>query len=205
MKAGRHLLSLINDLLDISSIEAGGTQLSIEPLDMGEVLGEVHGLAAPIVASAGLKFEQDAPAKKLVAHADRRRVIQVMLNLIANAAKYHGSGTCVRLKCRSDGAAIRIEVEDDGDGVDPAAVSRLFTPFDRLGQQNRTRLEGTGLGLALSQKLVESMGGAIGYAAPAKGARFWFTIPALARPRPAAENPAEIPAEIGPPSIMDPA
>ncbi|MCZ8017507.1 ATP-binding protein [Novosphingobium sp.] len=205
MKAGRHLLSLINDLLDISSIEAGGTQLSIEPLDMGEVLGEVHGLAAPIVASAGLKFELDAPVKKLVAHADRRRVIQVMLNLIANAAKYHGSGTCVRLKCRSDGAAIRIEVEDDGDGVEPAAVSRLFTPFDRLGQQNRTRLEGTGLGLALSQKLVESMGGAIGYAAPARGARFWFTIPALARPRPAAESPAEIPAETGPPSIMDPA
>ena len=205
MKAGRHLLSLINDLLDISSIEAGGTQLSIEPLDMGEVLGEVHGLAAPIVASAGLKFELDAPVKKLVAHADRRRVIQVMLNLIANAAKYHGSGTCVRLKCRSDGAAIRIEVEDDGDGVEPAAVSRLFTPFDRLGQQNRTRLEGTGLGLALSQKLVESMGGAIGYAAPARGARFWFTIPALARPRPAAGNPAEIPAETGPPSIMDPA
>lgn len=205
MKAGRHLLSLINDLLDISSIEAGGTQLSIEPLDMGEVLGEVHGLAAPIVASAGLKFELDAPAKQLVAHADRRRVIQVMLNLIANAAKYHGSGTCVRLKCRSDGAAIRIEVEDDGDGVEPAAVSRLFTPFDRLGQQNRTRLEGTGLGLALSQKLVESMGGAIGYAAPARGARFWFTIPALARPRPAAGNPAEIPAETGPPSIMDPA
>lgn len=201
MKAGRHLLSLINDLLDISSIEAGGTQLSIEPLDMGEVLGEVHGLAAPIVASAGLKFALDAPAKKLVAHADRRRVIQVMLNLIANAAKYHGSGTCVRLKCRSDGAAIRIEVEDDGDGVDPAAVSRLFTPFDRLGQQNRTRLEGTGLGLALSQKLVESMGGAIGYAAPAKGARFWFTIPALAKPRRVAETAAEA----APPSIVDPA
>lgn len=193
MKAGRHLLSLINDLLDISSIEAGGTQLSIEPLDMGEVLGEVHGLAAPIVASAGLKFELDAPARQLIAHADRRRVIQVMLNLIANAAKYHGSGTRVRLTCRSAGAAIRIEVEDDGDGVDPAAVSRLFTPFDRLGQQNRTRLEGTGLGLALSQKLVESMGGAIGYLPAAKGARFWFTIPALAAPRPA-ESAATTPA-----------
>jgi PAS domain S-box-containing protein len=186
MKAGRHLLSLINDLLDISSIEAGGTQLSIEPLDMGEVLGEVHGLAAPIVASARLRFELAGPQDKLIAHADRRRVIQVMLNLIANAAKYHGSGTCVRLTCRAEGGAIRIEVEDDGDGVDPSAVSRLFTPFDRLGQQNRTRLEGTGLGLALSQKLVESMGGAIGYTAPEKGARFWFTIPALAETHPAA-------------------
>lgn len=186
MKAGRHLLSLINDLLDITSIEAGGTQLSIEPVDMGEVLAEVHSLAAPIVASARLKFVLDAPAEKLCAHADRRRVIQVMLNLIANAAKYHGSGTQVRLTCRADGTAIRIEVEDDGDGIDPAAVPRLFTPFDRLGQQNRTRLEGTGLGLALSQKLVQSMGGAIGYSAPAKGARFWFSIPALAEPPAAA-------------------
>lgn len=183
MKAGRHLLALINDLLDITSIEAGGTQLSIEPLDMGEVLAEVHSLAAPIVTSARLKFVLDAPSEKVFAHADRRRVIQVMLNLIANAAKYHGSGTQVRLTCRAEGGAIRIEVEDDGDGIDPAAVPRLFTPFDRLGQQNRTRLEGTGLGLALSQKLVESMSGLIGYAAPAKGARFWFSIPALAEPR----------------------
>jgi signal transduction histidine kinase len=106
------------------------------------------------------------------------RVIQVMLNLVANAAKYNRTGSMIRLACRMQGSDIRIEVEDDGEGVDPAALPRLFTPFDRLGQQTRTRVEGTGLGLALSKRLVESMGGQIGYEAPDKGARFWFTLPA---------------------------
>lgn len=177
MKAGRHLLALINDLLDISSIEAGGAELNLEQIDLGELLREVHGLAAPIVATAGLKFVLEPPAEPLVADADRRRVTQVMLNLVSNAAKYNRTGSFVRLACVSRGRDIRVEVEDDGAGVASSEVSRLFTPFDRLGQQNRAKVDGTGLGLALSKRLVESMGGQIGYAAPAKGARFWFTLP----------------------------
>ena len=97
---------------------------------------------------------------------------------MAHAAKYNRSGELVRLGCLAHGGQVRVEVEDDGEGIDPAEVSRLFTPFDRLGQQNRTRVEGTGLGLALSKRLVESMGGEIGYEAPEKGARFWFSLPA---------------------------
>lgn len=177
MKAGRHLLSLINDLLDISSIEAGGAELNLAPIDLGELLHEVHGLAAPIVAAAGLRFVLEPPAAPLVAWADRRRVTQVMLNLVSNAAKYNRTGSLVRLACLTAGGAIRVEVEDDGSGVAQGEVSRLFTPFDRLGQQNRAKVDGTGLGLALSKRLVESMGGQIGYEAPAQGARFWFTLP----------------------------
>lgn len=186
MKAGRHLLSLINDLLDISSIEAGGAELTIERLDLGELLQEVHALAGPIVAAAGLTFSLEAPDEPLVAWADRRRVLQVMLNLVSNAAKYNRTGTLVRLSCTMRGRDIRIEVEDDGPGVAAAEAPRLFTPFDRLGQQNRAKVDGTGLGLALSKRLVESMGGQIGHEAPAQGARFWFTLPGKPRAEPAA-------------------
>ncbi len=178
MKAGRHLLSLINDLLDISSIEAGGAELVAQSLNMDEIVAEVHALAAPIVAAAGLTFSLELPDKGLTAWGDRRRVVQVILNLVANAAKYHRTGTAIRLACAAHKGGVRVIVEDDGEGVAPADIPRLFTPFDRLGQQNRSRVDGTGLGLALSKRLIESMGGAIGYDAPAKGARFWFTLPA---------------------------
>lgn len=177
MKAGRHLLSLINDLLDISSIEAGGAELNLEQIDLGELLQEVHDLAGPIVAAVGLRFVLEHPEASLVAWADRRRVTQVMLNLVSNAAKYNRTGRMVRLACIAQGRKIRVEVEDDGPGVASSEVSRLFTPFDRLGQQNRAKVEGTGLGLALSKRLVESMGGQIGHEAPTQGARFWFTLP----------------------------
>ena len=178
MKAGRHLLSLINDLLDISSIEAGGAELVLQSLDMAEILTEVHALAAPIVKVAGVRFALEKPVKGLSAWGDRRRVVQVILNLVANAAKYHRTGTIIRLACTPQNGGVRVIVEDDGEGVAKDDTSRLFTPFDRLGQQNRSKVDGTGLGLALSKRLIESMGGAIGYDAPEKGARFWFTLPA---------------------------
>jgi PAS domain S-box-containing protein len=181
MKAGRHLLSLINDLLDISSIEAGRADLTLEAIDLGELLKEVHALAGPIVAAAGLRFVLEPPAEPLIAWADRRRVVQVMLNLVSNAAKYNRTGAVVRLACLPKGRDIRVEVEDDGEGVAGSDAARLFTPFDRLGQQNRAKVDGTGLGLALSKRLVESMGGQIGHEAPPQGARFWFTLPT--RPR----------------------
>ncbi|MFZ9394888.1 MAG: ATP-binding protein [Erythrobacter sp.] len=187
MKAGRHLLALINDLLDISSIEAGASELAIEPIDMTELLREVHALAAPIVTAAGLQFRLDLPADSLRASADRRRVTQVILNLVANAAKYNRTGSMVTLSYCQDADVLKVTVEDDGEGIDAADVPRLFTPFDRLGQQRRARVEGTGLGLALSKRLVESMSGMIGYDSRAKGACFWFTI-ALADVAAAAEE-----------------
>lgn len=177
MKAGRHLLSLINDLLDISSIEAGGAELNLESINLGELLQEIHGLTAPIVAAAGLRFVLASSVETLFAWGDRRRVVQVLLNLVSNAAKYNRTGTMVRLVCHPRGQDMFLAVEDDGAGVAESEVARLFTPFDRLGQQSRARVDGTGLGLALSKRLVESMGGQIGYEAIEKGARFWFTLP----------------------------
>ncbi|WP_291181310.1 ATP-binding protein [Erythrobacter sp.] len=182
MKAGRHLLSLINDLLDISSIEAGANELSLEPIALDELLAEAHSIGAPIVEQAGLNFALDRAGEGKLVLADRRRALQVILNLVGNAAKYNRSGTHVSLSAATEAGFARIVVEDDGPGIDAKDVPRLFTAFDRLGEQNRSSTEGTGLGLALSKSLVESMGGAMGYE-PASGgtgtggARFWFTLP----------------------------
>lgn len=175
-KAGRHLLSLINDLLDIASIEAGSSDLRIEPLDLDLLLEEAYSLAKPIVASAKLNFELERAGGNIPVRADTRRVTQIILNLVGNAAKYNRDGTFVRLGCRFDGALVRVTVEDDGPGIAESEAKRLFTPFDRLGQQDRAKVEGTGLGLALSKSLAESMGGEIGFEALPKGSRFWFSL-----------------------------
>lgn len=176
-KSGRHLLALINDLLDISSIEAGGVELEFETLDVSQILGEVHDLAIPIVSSAGLSFDVSSPITPICVRADRRRLTQIILNLVGNAAKYNASGTFVRLGAQQKaGEAVTFFVEDDGPGIDPDNMSRLFTAFDRLGQTHRAKTEGTGLGLALSKNLVESMGGEIGYDPLNPGARFWFEL-----------------------------
>lgn len=194
MKAGRHLLSLINDLLDISSIEAGGTEVSIEPIELNSFLQEVYSFAAPIVAASSLNFILQDSAQTLTINSDRRRLTQILLNLISNAAKYNRTGKTVRLSAQDEGEVVRICVEDDGEGIDPTMVSRLFTPFDRLGQHKVARIEGTGLGLALSKRLAISMGGTIGYEAPKKGARFFIILPktALLPKAHAAQNPSSL-------------
>lgn len=187
-KAGRHLLSLINDLLDISSIEAGGSDLKLNRIEMNELLDEVHALAFPIVASAGLSYELEQAEQPAFVRADSRRVTQVILNLVGNAAKYNRGGTFVRLACISGDDFVKITVEDDGPGIPAEVAERLFTPFDRLGQQDRAKIEGTGLGLALSKSLLESMGGEIGYEPLPRGSRFWFK---LLRPVAEDDTPAD--------------
>ncbi|MBY6015002.1 PAS domain S-box protein [Qipengyuania gaetbuli] len=199
MKAGRHLLSLINDLLDISSIEAGANELAIEPIGLRELLTEAHAIGLPLVEQAGLAFTLDLPEHEVTVLADKRRALQVALNLIGNSAKYNRTGKTVRLSGRIEGSTVIIEVEDDGPGIEPASIPRLFTAFDRLGEQGRSATEGTGLGLALSKSLVESMKGEIGYqpltvSGPQSGARFWFSLPLEAslpehEPDDASKNP----------------
>ena len=128
------------------------------------------GLAVAVLGSAGNASAQDVDGRWLP-----------FLGCWAPSAE----GTGVDLVCLRPAAqqgGVRVAVEDDGEGVASHDIPRLFTPFDRLGQQNRSKVDGTGLGLALSKRLVESMGGVIGYDAPDKGARFWFTLPVKARP-----------------------
>lgn len=180
LKSARHLLSLLNDLLDISSIEAGGVDITVEAADLNELLAEAHGLASPIVKAAGLRFDFVPLDAAITVTCDRRRTIQVVLNLVTNAAKYNLDGQFVHLTAQIDDGQAMIKVSDDGPGIAPADVSRLFTPFDRLGKERQKGVEGSGLGLALSKRLVESMSGEIGLEtdqALPRGAVFWFTLP----------------------------
>lgn len=187
-KAGRHLLSLINDLLDISSIEAGGSDLQIERIGLANLLEDVHALAKPIVASADLEFALELPDPAIAVTADRRRTVQVILNLVGNAAKYNRDGSFVRVAVEEEDEFVAILVEDDGPGIEGKVAERLFTPFDRLGQQDLAKIEGTGLGLALSKSLVESMGGTIRHEPLARGSRFLFTLTRATEPVPAHED-----------------
>lgn len=194
LKAGRHLLSLINEILDISSIEAGGVDLTLSEADIRPALIEASGIATPIAEAAGLRLSSVLPEAPVIVRCDSRRVTQVALNLLSNGIKYGASGGEVGLDCSVRDAVVRVEVTDDGPGVDEADLSRLFAPFDRLGKDRSAGVDGTGLGLALSKSLVEAMGGSIGYrrrTAPRPGAIFWFELP-LATGREARSTVTEI-------------
>jgi PAS domain S-box-containing protein len=164
LTAGRHLLRLINEVLDIARIESGRQQLSLEPVRLGAVLQEAMALARPLAAQAGVALRaEEAPAEGTFVRADRQRLVQVLLNLLSNAIKYNRPGGEVRLEweavAEDEGAArVRLRVRDTGVGIAPEALDDLFVPFARLGAEH-SQVEGTGLGLALSQRLVEAMGG----------------------------------------------
>ncbi len=162
LKAGRHLLTLINEVLDIARIEAGRLALSLEPVNVREILREARSLLAPLAAGRAIHLDADV-TKTCDRHvlADRQRIKQVLLNLLSNAVKYTRAGDVVVLSCAETGAGrLRITVRDTGPGIPADRLGRLFTPFDRLGAEG-TGVEGSGIGLALSQRLMEAMGGTI--------------------------------------------
>ena len=177
-KAGRHLLSLINEVLDISRIEAGRLTIDTAPIEVGDVLDEVGMLLTPVAEAAGATLTvAAADIGALLVHADRQRLLQVLLNLGSNALKYGGSDGSVVFRTRADDAdVVRFEVSDTGPGIPREKQDELWVPFARLGAE-RTRVEGTGVGLALSKHLVELMGGSIGVQSePGQGATFWITL-----------------------------
>ncbi|HEU4630773.1 MAG TPA: PAS domain S-box protein [Gemmatimonadaceae bacterium] len=166
VKAGRHLLRLINEVLEIARIEAGRENLSLEPVALAPVLREALGLVRPVAQQHGVALhEEDAdgepwPGDAFV-RADRQRLVQVLLNLLSNAIKYNRPGGHVRATMEPAGAGRWVvRVEDTGRGVPADRVGELFMPFARLGAE-QTEVEGTGLGLALSRRLCEAMGGAL--------------------------------------------
>ena len=179
--AGRHLLSLINEVLDIARIEAGRVELSLEPVRLAEAAGEALDLIRPLAAQAGVTLHApaaDHPLQGEHVMADRQRFKQALINLLSNAVKYNRPGGDVRLTyVPADAGRLRICVEDTGHGILPEHLPRLFVAFDRLGAEN-SAVQGTGLGLALTKRLIEAMGGAVGVrSTPGEGTTFWIELP----------------------------
>lgn len=179
VKGGRHLLGLINEVLDISRIETGNLALSVEPVPTAELIDEVATLMRPLADGRNVELVV-LPTGSAESHvlADHQRLKQVMLNLLSNAIKYNRAGGSVTLSVEaSGGQRVRLVVADTGPGIPAENLDRLFLPFERLGAE-RTDIEGTGVGLALSRRLAEAMAGDLEVdSTVGQGSRFWIELP----------------------------
>jgi PAS domain S-box-containing protein len=185
MKGGRHLLELINEVLEISRIDAGNLTVSLEPVRVGSVVAEALDLVEPLAREHGVSLEAWLGSNDdRHVEADNQRLKQVLLNLLSNGIKYNRPGGLVRVsvECLSE-ERVLIIVTDTGKGIPRDKLARVFSPFDRLGAEGTT-VEGTGLGLALSKLLVDAMGGTLGVESePYVGSTFIVSLPSAEAPR----------------------
>jgi len=183
-KGGRHLLDLINEILDISQIETGTLTLSPEAVRVGDVIAETVDLIRPLGTERGVHLlGGDAHACDVFIFADRQRLKQILLNLLGNGIKYNREGGTVSISCaRPVPGRMRIQVTDTGPGIPNELFGLLFTPFERLGAE-QTTVEGTGIGLALSRRLAEVMGGTLEVESTVgRGSTFWVEFPVVEGP-----------------------
>ena len=180
LKSGRHLLTLINEILDLAKVEAGAVNLSLEPVALGDVMGECRSMIEPIAAQRGIRVLFPETCETVV-EADRTRLKQVLLNLLSNAVKYNRDAGAVVVDIAFDAPGkVRVSVQDTGLGLRPDQLDLLFQPFNRLGQENSGE-EGTGIGLVVTRRLVELMNGAIGVSSRVGiGSVFWIELPVTA-------------------------
>ncbi len=175
---GRHLLDFINELLDLSKIAAGRMQLSLEPLALDALFREVADSVRAQLEARKHKLAIEPQSETLLVTADRGRLRQVLLNLLSNAIKFTTDGGRITLSTQVAGDRVKVAVSDSGIGIAPEDQEKLFREFVQLDGSPSRRYEGTGLGLALSKRLVELQGGAIGVDSQlGKGSTFWFTVP----------------------------
>jgi len=183
LKAGWYLLELINEILDLAQIESGKVSLSREPVSLAEVMLECRAMIEPQAQQRGIgmsfpRFEAPCHVK-----ADRTRIKQVLINLLFNAIKYNRPGGTVSVTCSPcPPNSIRISVRDSGAGLAPEELAQLFQPFNRLGKETGAE-EGTGIGLVVTKRLVELMGGVIGVdSSVGVGSVFWVELELTAAP-----------------------
>lgn len=177
LQAGWYLLELINEILDLALIESGKLSLSPEPVALVEVLGDCRGMIEPVAAKAGIRLIFTKPGDELHVRADRIRVKQVLINLLTNAIKYNRTDGTVEVDWATRGPNhMRISISDTGLGLSAEKLAQLFQPFNRLGQEVGLE-EGTGIGLVVSKRLVELMGGTIGVTSTVGvGSIFWIEL-----------------------------
>lgn len=175
--SARHLLALINDLLDVAKIEAGKEDFAVETVDLCELLREAMSTLQQQASDKGLHVELDACAERLEVQTNRRAVSQIVLNLLSNAVKFTQRGG-VRLELSQRSRLVEIAVRDTGPGIREQDLGRLFEAFSRIGGEGAGQLEGTGLGLHLSQKLAQRLGGHIAaLSEPGHGSVFTLQLP----------------------------
>ncbi|MGZ4954950.1 MAG: PAS domain S-box protein [Methylobacter sp.] len=176
LKAGRHLLELINEVLDLSKIESGNINLSLEPLSCAELIAECLTLVKPIAQMQGITIT-DIAIGDYVIFADRTRLKQVLLNLLSNSIKYNRPKGDVSIQSTVQDGLVRLAVSDTGYGIPAARIQELFQPFSRLGAED-TDIEGCGIGLTISRRLMKMMGGTIGMESEeGRGSIFWIELP----------------------------
>jgi len=201
LNAGWYLLELINEILDLAQIESGKLALSREPTSLAEVLLECQAMIEPQAQKRGIKMIFPQSGIPRFVDADRTRLKQILINLLSNAIKYNEAHGTVEVECSMPvQGRIRVSVRDSGAGLAPDMLAQLFQPFNRLGQERSTE-EGTGIGLVMSKRLVELMGGLIGVESTVGlGSVFWFELNSSEEPhletgpaQPAAAAEAQVP------------
>lgn len=188
-RLAKYMMDLLNDLLDVAQIESGCLRLSLAPVELSDLLAECVQRHARLAEPKGTRVTlESAPAGLLM--ADAVRLQQVMDNLLSNAVKYSPPGSDVRVRALRADDAWRVEVQDQGPGITSEDRKQLFQDFSRLSAQPTGGEKSTGLGLAITRRVIEAHGGRIGVdSAPGHGATFWFTVPdiqdhSLAEPSP---------------------
>jgi signal transduction histidine kinase len=173
----RHLLSIINDLLNYSRIEAGKLEYHIERVPVKEVLDAVAGMMEAPAHPKGLTLRNKSGNDQLAVVGDRQKIEQIVINLVSNAVKFTPAGGRITLDAEDCGQTIAITVTDSGEGIQPENLGRIFEPFVQLGRSLTSGDEGAGLGLAISREMAREMGGQLAAeSTPGKGSIFTLEL-----------------------------
>ncbi len=202
LRGARHLLRLINDALDLGSVEAGRLPLEVGPVQLDPLVRQTVGLIEPLARERGVSLQVNTgrTLERTTVQADATRLQQVLLNLLGNATKYTPRGGVVTLRVEARRGTTRLAVTDTGPGLSPAQQQRLFTPFERVLPQSQ-HVEGSGIGLALSRRLMEAMGGDIGVVSAAgQGSTFWLELPTVRPARSRTSEPVATPLPVDAPA-----
>jgi signal transduction histidine kinase len=172
-RSQRHLLSVINDILNFAKVEAGRLQIDLQDVSMNEALGDLESLIAPILIQKNIRYDYRCCDPKYRAKADPERLQQVLLNLLSNAAKFTPSGGHITVECHAMTDSMMVRVTDTGVGIPADRLQQVFEPFVQLDRGQTPEMGGTGLGLAISRDLALAMGGDLtAESTPGQGSTF---------------------------------